>query len=161
MKLPRRKFLHLVAGVAALPLAPRIARAQAYPTRPVRIIVGVTPGSAADVSARIIAQKLGSILGGQWVVENRPGAGTSIATQLVTQAAKDGYTLLLMGSVATVNATLLPNLKFDVARDLAPICLINTIPNILVAHPSLSVSSIDELIALARSKPGEIFYASS
>ena len=125
------------------------------------LLVGVAPGSTADVSLRILAQKLSQIFGGQFVVENRTGAGTSIAAQIVVQSPKDGYTLMYGGSANTVNATLSPNLGFDFAKDLDPIARIAAVPNILVVHPSLGVDSVAALIALAKSKPGEIFYASS
>ncbi len=143
-------------------LWPACAAAQdAYPSRPVRLLVGVAPGSTADVSLRILAQKFSQSLGGQFVVENRTGAGTSLAAQMVVQAPKDGYTLMYGGSANTVNATLSPNLTFDFAKDLAPVARIAAVPNILVVHPSLGVTSVPQLIALAKSKPGEIFYASS
>ena len=132
-----------------------------YPSRPVRVLVGVAPGSTADVSLRILAQKLSQILGGQFVVENRTGAGTSLAAQTVAQSPKDGYTLMYGGSANTVNATLSPNLGFDLAKDLDPVARIAAVPNILVVHPSLGVNSVAGLIALAKSKPGEILYASS
>jgi tripartite-type tricarboxylate transporter receptor subunit TctC len=145
---------------ALLWCAPTAAQ-DAYPSRPVRLLVGVAPGSTADVSLRILAQKLSQILGGQFVVENRTGAGTSLAAQMVVQAPKDGYTLMYGGSANTVNATLSPNLTFDFAKDLAPVARIAAVPNVLVVHPSLGVTNVKELIALAKSKPGEIFYASS
>jgi tripartite-type tricarboxylate transporter receptor subunit TctC len=132
-----------------------------YPSRPVRVLVGVAPGSTADVSLRILTQKLGQITGGQFVVENRTGGGTTIAAQAVAQSPKDGYTLMYGGSANTVNATLSSNLTFDLVKDLDPIARIASVPNILVVHPSLGVTSVAELIALAKSKPGEILFASS
>src|SRR5262245_47731523 len=111
MKLPRRNFLHLAAGVAALPAVSRIARAQAYPTRPVRLIVGVTPGSAPDIVARLMGQWLSERLGQQFLVENRPGAGTNIATEVVVRAPADGYTLLLVGAPNAINTTLYDKLS--------------------------------------------------
>jgi tripartite-type tricarboxylate transporter receptor subunit TctC len=149
-----------VAAVAVLMSAPATAQDQ-YPSRPVRVLVGVAPGSTADVSLRILAQKLGQILNAQFVVENRTGGGTTIAAQAVAQAPKDGYTLMYGGSANTVNATLSTNLSFDLVKDLDPIARIAMVPNILVAHPSLGVNSVSELIALAKSKPGEILFASS
>lgn len=149
-----------VAAVAVLFSAPALAQDQ-YPSRPVRVLVGVAPGSTADVSLRILAQKLGQILNAQFVVENRTGGGTTIAAQAVAQAPKDGYTLMYGGSANTVNATLSTNLSFDLVKDLDPIARIAMVPNILVAHPSLGVNSVSELIALAKSKPGEILFASS
>ena len=127
----------VVAAAAAI-ATPSSAQ-ESYPSRPVRLLVGVAPGSTADVSLRILAQKLSQILGGQFVVENRTGAGTSIAAQMVVQAPKDGYTLMYGGSANTVNATLSPNLTFDFAKDLDPVARIASVPNILVVHPSLGV----------------------
>jgi len=159
---PWRQWAVWVVTASVLMATPSGLRAQDnYPTRPVRLIVGVAPGSTADVSLRILAQKLSQILDGQFVVENRTGAGTSIAAQFVAQAPKDGYTLMYGGSANTVNATLSPNPGFDLTRDLEPIARMTAVPNILVVHPSLGVKSVQELIALAKSKPGEIFYASS
>lgn len=149
-----------VAAVAVLISVPAAAQDQ-YPSRPVRVLVGVAPGSTADVSLRILAQKLGQILNAQFVVENRTGGGTTIAAQAVAQAPKDGYTLMYGGSANTVNATLSTNLSFDLVKDLDPIARIAMVPNILVAHPSLGVNSVSELIALAKAKPGEILFASS
>jgi tripartite-type tricarboxylate transporter receptor subunit TctC len=162
MNMIQRWFVR--AAVLALAIAaaagPAVAQ-DAYPSRPVRVLVGIAPGSTADVSLRILAQKLSQILGVQFVVENRPGAGTSIAAQFVVQSPKDGYTLMYGGSANTVNATLSPNLGFDITRDLDPIARIAAVPNILVVHPSLQVDSVAALIALAKAKPGGIFYASS
>ena len=161
MKLPRRKFLHLAAGAAALPAVSRIARAQAYPTRPVRIIMGFAPGASGDIAARVLAQALGRLLGQQFIVENRTGAGSNIATNFVARAPKDGYTLL-QGTVAnTINPVITPNLTFDFAKDFAPISLFTTLPNILVANPSLGVHSVQELIKLARDKPGQLSFGSA
>ena len=157
-----RRWAGWIIAVAAALLAPAAAWAQdTYPSRPVRLLVGVAPGSTADISLRLLAQKFSQILGGQFVVENRTGAGTSLAAQMVVQSPKDGYTLMYGGSANTVNATLSPNLTFDFAKDLDPVARIAAVPNILIVHPSLGVNSVAELIALAKSKPGEIFYASS
>jgi len=161
MKLPRRTFLQLAIGSAALPLAARAARAQAYPTRPVKLIVGFGPASAADVTARILAQRLDQTMGQQFVVENHPGAASSIGAEYVVRAPKDGYTLLLATVANAVNATLSPDLTFDFAKDLAPIVLVSTLPNILVVHPSLGVKSVHELVALAKSKPGQLSFGSA
>src|SRR5262245_55717380 len=120
MKLPRRKFLHLAAGAAALSVAPRIAGAQTYPTQPVRIIVGFGPGGVSDILARLIAQWLSERLGRPFVVDNRPGAGTNIATETVARAPADGYTLLWLTSSNAINATLYEKLSFDFIRDIAP-----------------------------------------
>ena len=125
------------------------------------MIVGLGAGSSTDVTARVIAQHLSESFGGQFVVENRPGAGGNIATEFVAHAPKDGYTLLLGSAATTVNVTLSPNKSFDFVRDLTPLTLLATVPNILVVHPSLGVRSLEELIRVAKSKPGEIFYASS
>lgn len=150
----------LIAAATVLATTP-LAAQDAYPSRPVRVLVGVAPGSTADVSLRILATKLGQLLNAQFVVENRTGAGTSIAAQMVVQSPKDGHTLMYGGSANTVNATLSPNLTFDFTKDLDPIARIAAVPNVLVVHPSLGVDSVAALIALAKSKPGEIFYASS
>jgi tripartite-type tricarboxylate transporter receptor subunit TctC len=161
MPLPRRRFLQLAAGAAALAAVPRPANAQTYPTRPVRIIVGFGPGSSGDVAARMLAQPLGRLLGQQFIVENRTGAGSNIATNFVAHAPSDGYTLL-QGTVAnTINAVITPNLGFDFAKDFAPISLFATQPNILVVHPSLGVRSVDEFIKLAREKPGQLSFGSA
>jgi tripartite-type tricarboxylate transporter receptor subunit TctC len=162
MMIALRRLTLQISAAFALLFAIESAHAQDnYPSRPVRVMVGVAPGSTADVSLRVIAQKLSQILGVQFVVENRTGAGTSIAAQFVVQAPKDGYTLMYGGSANTVNATLSPNLGFDFTKDLDPIARVTAVPNILVVHPSLGVKSVHELIALAKSKPGQIFYASS
>ncbi|MPZ55247.1 MAG: tripartite tricarboxylate transporter substrate binding protein [Rhizobiales bacterium] len=155
----RRTFC--LAVVCAM-LAPFLANAQeSYPSRPVRVILGFPPGAATDVAARALAQQLSKLLGQEFVIENRPGAGGNLATGAVVKASNDGYTLL-MGTVAsTVHTTLSPQLNFSFAKDLAPIALVATVPNILVVHPSLGVKSVGELIKLVKSKPGEINYASS
>lgn len=161
MPLPRRRFLRLAAGAAALAAVSRRANAQTYPTRPVRIIVGFGPGSSGDVAARMLAQPLGRLLGQQFIVENRTGAGSNIATNFVAHAPSDGY-MLLQGTVAnTINAVITPNLGFDFAKDFAPISLFATQPNILVVHPSLGVRSVDEFIKLAREKPGQLSFGSA
>ena len=134
---------------------------EAYPSRPVRVIVGLAAGSSTDVTARIIAQKMGAALGQTFVVENRPGAGGNLATGFVAHNPPDGYTLLFGSASVTVNATLMPNAGFDLVKDLTPIVLLAGVPNILVVHPSLGVKTVAELIAKAKSKPGEIAYASS
>ena len=134
---------------------------ETYPARPVHVIVGLGAGSSTDVTARVITQKMGQILGQSFVVENRAGAGGSIATGFVAHAPRDGYKLLFGSVTTTVNVTLLPNAGFDLVRDLAPVALLATVPNILVVHPSLGVHSLDELRALAKSRPNEILFASS
>jgi tripartite-type tricarboxylate transporter receptor subunit TctC len=147
--------------VAAVCLAVAPAAAQDYPTRPVRVLVGFTPGAAADITARVLATRLSQILNQQVVVENKPGAGSSLAADYVSHAAKDGYTLLIGTSANLTNAVISPSLGFDFVKDFAPIALITTAPVILVVNPSLGVNSVQELIALARQKPGEINYAST
>jgi tripartite-type tricarboxylate transporter receptor subunit TctC len=161
MKLPRRKFLHLAAGAAALPAMSRIARAQTYPTRPVRIVSGFPPGGVNDTYARLIGQWLSERLGQQFIVENRPGAGGNIAAESVVRAAPDGYTLLVATSADTWNATLYDNLKFNFIRDIAPVATISRAPGVLVVHPSLPSKSVPELIAYAKSDPGKIPVASA
>src|SRR6266480_4552572 len=159
MPLPRRRFLQLAAGAAALPV--RLAKAQSYPTRPVRIIIGFGPGASGDIAARVLAQALTRPLGQQFIVENRSGAGSNIATNFVAHAPNDGYTLL-QGTVAnTINPVITPHLGFDFVKDFAPISLFATLPNILVVHPSLGVRSLDEFIKLAREKPGQLSYGSA
>jgi tripartite-type tricarboxylate transporter receptor subunit TctC len=130
MKLPRRRFLHLAAGAAALPAVSRFARAQAYPTRPVRIVVGFAPGGGVDITARLIGQWLSERLGQQFIIENRPGAGTNIATEAVVRAPPDGYTLLLVNAANAVNATFYDNLNFNFLRDIAPVAAITVVPNV-------------------------------
>src|SRR5262247_437001 len=128
MKLPRRKFLHLAAGAAALPAASRVARAQAYPTRPVRWIVGFAPGGGNDIVARLMGQWLSERTGQQFIIENKPGAATNIATEIVVNATADGYTILLVGAAAAINATFYDNLSFNFLRDIAPAAGIMAIP---------------------------------
>ena len=161
MKLPRRQFLHFAAGVAALPVGSRIARAQAYPTRPVRIVVGFPPSGNNDIHARLIAQSLSDRLRQQFIVENRAGAGGSLATESVIRAAPDGYTLLQAASNDSWNAALYDNLKFDFVRDVAPVASVSRTPGILVVHPSVSAESVPDLIAYAKANPGKLTVASA
>ena len=161
MKLARRRFLHLAAGAAALPAASRIARAQTYPTRPVRIIVGFAAGGAFDIVARLMGQWLSDRLAQPFIVENRPGAGTNIATEAVVRAPADGYTLLLGGAVNTVNATLYENLKFDFMRDIAPIAGIIRFPNLMEVNPSFPAKTVPEFISYAKANPGKVTFAST
>ena len=161
MPLPRRRFLHLAAGAAALAVQTRLAIAETYPTHPVRIIIGFGPGASGDIAARVLAQALTRILGQQFVVENRSGAGSNIASNFVAHAPKDGYTLL-QGTVAnTINSVITPNLGFDFVKDFSPISLFATLPNILVVHPSLGVSTVQEFIKLAREKSAQLSYGSA
>src|SRR5262245_56637706 len=155
MKLPRRNFLHLAAGAAALPIVSGSARAQAYPSRPVRLIVGFPPGGGADTVARIIGPWLSQRLGQPVVIENRPGASSTLAAQAVVNSPPDGYTLLLLGGSALM-ATLITSVPFDLQRDLAPVSGLNDYPMVLVAHPSLPAKTVAELIARAKAKPGTI-----
>jgi tripartite-type tricarboxylate transporter receptor subunit TctC len=160
MKLPRRNFLHLAAGAAALLAAPRIARAQAYPTRPVRIILGFAAGGSSSVIGRLIAQWLTEHLGQPFVFENRPGAGSNISAEMVAKAAPDGYALLWATSANAINATLYHNLGFDFIRDFAPIATVFRVPNVMEVHPSLPANSVPEFIAYAKANPGAINMAS-
>jgi tripartite-type tricarboxylate transporter receptor subunit TctC len=161
MKLPRRQLLHLVAGAAMLPAALRIAKAQGYPTRPVRIIVGFTAGGNFDLTARLISQWLSQRLGQQFIVENRPGAGTNIATEAVVRAPADGHTLLLGGAVNAINATLYEKLNFDFLRDMAPVASVIRFPNVIDLNPSFPAKTIPEFIAYAKANPGKVNMASS
>jgi tripartite-type tricarboxylate transporter receptor subunit TctC len=155
-------ILHrLAALLAAGTCLAAAAAAQDYPTRPVRVLVGFTGGAAADITARVLTNRMGQILNQQFVVENKPGAGSSLAADYVSHAAKDGYTLLIGTSANLTNAVITPNLGFDFVKDFAPIALATTAPIILVVHPSLGVHSVQELIALAKDKPGQLNYAST
>src|SRR6478672_2043188 len=150
MKLPRRNFLHLAAGSAALPAVSRFAWAQAYPARPVRIVVGFPAGGTSDIVARVLGQWLSERLGQQFVIENRPGAGSNLATEAVARAAADGYTLLLISGASTINATLFNNLNFDFLRDITPVASVFETPLVVEVNPSVPVRTIPELIAYAR-----------
>jgi tripartite-type tricarboxylate transporter receptor subunit TctC len=161
MKLPRRHFLHLAAGAVALPAVSRFASAEGYPSRPVRLIVGFPPAGATDITARLIGQWLSERLGQQFIVENRPGAGATLATEAVAKASPDGYTLLLTGSVDAWNATLYGNLKFNYIRDIVPVASISRGMGVLVVHPSVPARSVPELIAYAKANPGKLTVASS
>ena len=161
MKLARRKFLHVAAGVAILPAATRLASALDYPARPVRIIVGFPAGYATDIVARLVAQSLSERLGEQVFVENHPGAATNIAVGEVVNATPDGYTLLAMTVTNAVNATLYKNLHFDIVHDIAPIAATFRSPNVLVVTPSLPAKTLPEFIAYAKANPGKINYASA
>ena len=160
MKLPRRRFLHLAAGAAALPVVTPVARAQAYPSRPVRIIVGVPAGGGIDIVARLMGQWLSERLGQPFLIENRPGAGTNIGTEAVVRAAADGYTLLLVTAANAINATLYDKLNFNFIRDIAPVAAIMIVPGVLLVHPSVSAKTVPEFIAYAKTNPGKINMAS-
>src|SRR5438270_4069446 len=146
MKFQRRQFLQFAAGAAALPLASGNASAQAYPSRPVRLVIGYTPGGSADLTARLMGQWLSEKLGQSFVVENRPGGGTNIATESVLRATPDGYTLLLVAPANAINATLYDKLSFDFMKEMEPIAGIIRFPNVVVVHPSLPIKFIAELI---------------
>jgi tripartite-type tricarboxylate transporter receptor subunit TctC len=161
MKLPRRNFLHLAAGAAALPAVSHIAWAQEYPTKPVRIIVGFAPGGGADIAARLIGQWLSERLGQSFVIENRPGAGSNIATEAVVRAPSDGYTLLLVSAPAAINATLYEKLSFNFIRDIAPVASISRVPHVMVVHPSFPAKTVPEFIAYAKANAGKINMASA
>ena len=161
MKLPRRNFLHLAAGAAALPAVSRFAWAQAYPTRPVRIVVGFAAGGSPDIVARLMGQWLSERLGGQFVIENRPGGGSNIATEAVVKAPPDGYTLLLVSTSGTINATLYEKLNFNFIRDIAPVAGITRVANVMVVHPSVPAKTVPEFIAYAKVNPAKINMASS
>jgi tripartite-type tricarboxylate transporter receptor subunit TctC len=154
MKLPRRQFLHLAAGAAALPAVSRVARAQAYPSRPVRIVVGFPAGGSFDVVARLFGQWLSERLGQPFIVENRSGAGGNIGTEVVVNAQPDGYTLLLVNDTHAVNATLYEKLNFNFIRDIAPIASIASVPNVMQVNPAVPAQSVSEFIAYAKANPG-------
>jgi tripartite-type tricarboxylate transporter receptor subunit TctC len=160
MKLPRRKFFHLAAGAAALPALPRIARAQAYPARPVRIVVGFAPGGVNDINARLIGQWLSERLGQQFIVDNRPGASGNIAMESVVRSPPDGYTLVMVAVSSAVNATLFPNLPFIFLRDIAPVGAISRNVYAMVVHPSVPVATGAELIAYSKANPNKLNMAS-
>jgi tripartite-type tricarboxylate transporter receptor subunit TctC len=159
MKLPRRKFLHLTAGAAALPAMSRIARAQSYPARPVRLIVPIAPAGASDITARLIGQWLSERLGQQFVIDNRPGGGGNIGTEAVVRAPADGYTLLLVGGFNAVNATFYDKLNYNFIRDIAPVASIIRTPFVMAVNPTVPAKSVPEFIAYASS--GKINYASA
>ena len=160
MKLPRRQFLHLAASAAALPAVSRIAWAQAYPARPVRWIVPAPPGGPLDIVARLFGQWLSERLGQPFIVENRPGGGTNIATEMVARAPADGYTLLSVVTAAAINARLYDKLNFNFIRDIAPVASIIRVPLVMVINPSIRASTVPEFIAYAKANPGTISLAS-
>jgi tripartite-type tricarboxylate transporter receptor subunit TctC len=160
MKLPRRNFLHLAAGAAALPAVSRVAWAQAYPTRPVRIMVGFAAGGPADMLARLIGQWLSERLGQQFVIDNRPGGGGNIGTEAVVRAPADGYTLLLVGSFNAVNATFYNKLNYNFVRDIAPVAGIIRAPFVMAVNPTIPAKTVPEFIAYAKANPGKINMAS-
>jgi tripartite-type tricarboxylate transporter receptor subunit TctC len=161
MRLCRRQFLHLAAGATTLPAVSRIARAQIYPTRPVRIIVGFPAGGVTDITARVTGQWLSERLGQRFVIENRPGAATNIATEAVIRAPADGYTLLLANATNAINATLYERLNFDFIRDVVPIASIVETPFVMVVNPSFSAKTVPEFIEYAKANPGKLSMASA
>jgi tripartite-type tricarboxylate transporter receptor subunit TctC len=158
--LGRRQFLRLGAGAAALPISSRIARAQSYPSRPVRVIVGFAPGGTTDITARLMGQWLSERLGQQFVIENRTGAATNIATEAVVRAPADGYTLLLVTASNAINATLYDKLSFNFIRDIAPVAGIIRYPLVMQVNPSFPAKTVPEFISYAKSNPGKISYGS-
>jgi tripartite-type tricarboxylate transporter receptor subunit TctC len=160
VKLLRRTFLQMAAGAIVLPAASRIAVAQTYPTRPVRLIVGFPPGSGTDITARLMGQWLSERLGQQFVVENRPGAANNLGTEAVVRAPADGYTLLLVGVPSAINATLYDKLNFNFIRDILPIVAFARVPNVMEVHPSVPVASVPELITYAKAHAGKLNFAS-
>jgi tripartite-type tricarboxylate transporter receptor subunit TctC len=160
VKLPRRHFLHLATGAAALPAASRIARAQTYPTRPVHIIVGFPAGITPDITARLMGQWLSERLGQQFVIENRPGAGSNIGAEAAVRSPPDGYTLLLVATANVINTSLYDKLSFNLIRDIAPVAGIIRLPNIMVINPSVPAKTVPEFIAYAKANPGRINMAS-
>jgi tripartite-type tricarboxylate transporter receptor subunit TctC len=161
MKLLRRKFLHLAAGAAALPVLARIAQAQTYPNRPVRIIVGFAPGSASDILTRLIGQSLSERLGQPFVIENRGGAGGTLGTEMVVRAPPDGYTLVYCSSADGINTTIYDKLNFVFLRDIAPVASFARGPLVLVVHPSFPAKTLPEFITYAKANPGKVNFASA
>jgi tripartite-type tricarboxylate transporter receptor subunit TctC len=161
MSLLRRQFLHLAAGAAALPAVSKLARAQAYPTRPVRVIVGFPAGGGSDIAARLIGQSLQERLGQTFIVENRPGSGTNLAAETVVRAASDGYTLLFVTAANAINATLYDNLRFNLIHDIAPVAGLIRNAFVMTVNPSFPVRTVPEFIAYAKANPGRISMASN
>ncbi len=161
MKLPRRQFLHLAAGAAALPAASRLARAQSYPARPVRVIVGQAAGSSSDITARLIGQWVSERLGQQFIIEVRPGAGGNIATEAAVGAPNDGYTILLVNAQNTINSALYDKLNFNFLRDITPVAGIDRVPLVMEVNPSFPAKTVPEFIAYAKANPGKINMASA
>ena len=160
MKLPRRKFLHLAAGAVTLQAVSRIARAQTYPTRPVRLIVGFTPGGPTDIFARLIGQWLSARFGQPFIIENRPGAGSTIGIEAVVNAPPDGYTLAVVSTSAAVSASFYQHLNFNLIRDIVPVSGITRVPLVMVVNPSVPAKTVPEFIAYAKANPGHIIMAS-
>ena len=161
MNIQRRQLIKLLGAAATVPIFPKMAWAQDYPTRPIRLVVGFPAGGSPDIIARLVGQALSRRLGQPIIIENKPGAGSNIATETVVRAKSDGYTLLLVLATNTINATLYNNLNFDFTRDIAPIAGVMSVPNVLVVNPSVPAKSVLELIALAKSSPGKLNIANS
>ena len=161
MKFPRRAFMHLAVGAAALPVVPRIARAQAYPSRTARIVVGFPAGGATDIQARLMGEWLTERLGQQFIIENKPGASGNIGTETVAKAPADGYTLLQVVTPHAINAALYSNLNFDFIRDIAPVICAARLAYVIVVHPSVPATTIPEFITYAKANPGKINYGSA
>ena len=161
MELPRRQFLRLAATATALPTLMRTAAAQSWPARPVRLVVGFTPGGPADILARLLAPWLSERLGQQFIIENRPGAGSNIATEAVVRSQPDGYTILIATTVNAVNATLYDKLPYHFMRDTAPVAGIIRVPQVIEVHPAVPVNTVAELIAYAKANPGKLNMASA
>jgi tripartite-type tricarboxylate transporter receptor subunit TctC len=161
MRLPRRKFLHLAGGIATFPAVLRMAKAENYPNKPVRFVIGYTPGGSADIAARLMGQWLSERLGQSFIVESRPGAGSNIGTEAVIRSPPDGYTILLVAPANAINATLYRKLNYNFIRDIAPVAGIIRFPNVMEVNPSVPAKTVPEFIAYARANPGKINFASS
>jgi tripartite-type tricarboxylate transporter receptor subunit TctC len=161
LQFPRRQFLHLAAGAAALPAVSRIARAQPYPTRPVRLMVGFAPGQAIDIVARLMAQWLSERLAQQFIIENRPGAGGNIAAEVVARAPADGYALLVVGANYAINATLYEKLNYNLIRDIVPVASIYRVIQVMEVNPAFPATTVPEFITYAKANPGRINFASA
>ena len=161
MRLPRRKFLHLAGGIATFPAVLRMAKAENYPYKPVRFIIGYTPGGSADIAARLIGQWLSERLGQSFIVESRPGAGSNIGTEAVIRSPPDGYTILLVAPANAINATLYRKLSYNFIRDVAPVAGIIRFPNVMEVNPSVPAKTVPEFITYAKANPGKINFASS
>jgi tripartite-type tricarboxylate transporter receptor subunit TctC len=161
MRLSRRQLLHLASGLAAVPGLPFIARAQSYPSRPVRLMVGFAAGQAIDILARLVGQGLSERLGQQFIIENRPGAGGNIATEMVVRSPPDGYTLLVVGANNAINASLYDNLSFNMLRDIMPVAGIYRVPQVMEVNPQFPARTVPEFIAYAKANPGKVNFASA
>jgi tripartite-type tricarboxylate transporter receptor subunit TctC len=161
MQYPRRRFLRLAAGTAAMPAVSRFAWAQTYPSRPVRLVVGFAAGGVTDLMARLMGQWLSERLGQSFIIENRPGAGSNIGTEAVVRASPDGYTLLLCGTPNTINGAVFQKMSFNFVRDIAPVAGVARVPNVMEVHPSVPVRTVPEFIAYAKANPKKLNMASA